>query len=481
MTNKYNILRIPYIYSPAMREKNDIEKLRKKLMEPLEIPRIIAFPLVRKALREYYGVINKVTLMDTIFDLYYICITEDRLYSVLIEIYLKYGNEFLNLSINNIEADFLNEKYINNITSSFKMDSELFPFLKKFMGADYSNSIREEIRNYFEYNKDTRVSDYEFFEQNKEWLPLIKKVGFSGFRFTQIMTVIAGGVSCFYISKKYADKLFNTFGKIVEDVFQDWQEFFASCILGKREQMRMVLKRPSNPNDKYPLTDQDEYLFNIKNAINAKIPIYEISNFWVNSDFSELINLFESHSEQLEKFEKKFFPALENDIDYINDLIEPIFKNNGYNDFFGWKKNKRYLYIKKDGFLDFSVSREEISEYLSHDETLLMVSKIGGGFFTDKSVICKNGGVFKKTYYEVIEWRKVNKIEAKITGMFSDISIFLNDNKVLEIPTTAEDLEIAEKEFNKLSKEELKKHIENHALKWERIFTQIRDVLSNID
>ena len=186
MTNKYNILRIPYIYSPAMREMNDIEKLRKKLMEPLEAPRIITFPLVRKALREYYGVMNKVTLMDTIFELYYTCITEERLYSILIEIYLKYGNEFLNVSINNIEADFLNEKYINNITSRFKIDSELFPLLKKFMEADYSYSIREEIENYFEYNKDTRVSDYKFF--------------------AQIMTVIAGGVSCFYITKKCPGK-----------------------------------------------------------------------------------------------------------------------------------------------------------------------------------------------------------------------------------------------------------------------------------
>ena len=31
-------------------------------MEPLEVPMIITFPLVRKALREYYGVMNKVTL-----------------------------------------------------------------------------------------------------------------------------------------------------------------------------------------------------------------------------------------------------------------------------------------------------------------------------------------------------------------------------------------------------------------------------------
>ena len=97
---------------------------------------------------------------------------------------------------------------------------------------------------------------------------------------------------------------------------------------------------------------------------------------YTESFISEMVD-----DEGIEKFEKKFFPAVENDIDYINDLIEPIFNNNGYTDFFGWTKNKRYLYIKKDGFLDFSVSREEISEYLSHDETLLMVSKIGGGFF----------------------------------------------------------------------------------------------------
>ena len=474
MYNKHHILRVPYIYIPAMRDMDNIEKLRKQLLEPLIAPRIILFPLIRKSFREYYRVTNKSTLMNKIFSLYFECITEDILQSVLIEIYLKYENEFLSINVKNIEVDFLNDKYINSVTSRFKIiDNGLFPSLENF---NYPKMIRQRIINYFESNEDTRIDNYKFFEQNKEWLPLVKKVGFSGFRFVQIMTVIDGGVSCFYISKKFVDDLLTTFGKIAEDAFQDWQEFFASCILGKWEQMRLASEKPLDPNDKYPLTDQNEYLFNIKNVINAKIPIYEISDLWAHSDFSTLINLIEPHSEQLARFEKKSFPVLENEFDYINDLIEPIFKNNEYDDFFEFEKNQRCLYIKKDGFLDFSSRIEEISSYLSHDEVLLMVSKMGGGLFTNKSVIYKNGGMFNKTY-EVIEWKQINKIEGKVTGLLSDISIFLNENKVFEIPTTAKNLGITEKEYNKLSKKELNEHIENYALKWEKIFIQIRDIL----
>lgn len=137
-----------------------------------------------------------------------------------------------------LEPDQVKQDFLSVVDPDFT--PEMMDIAKANLRCNYDvidrNSAYQTVQMLLEHAEadDTFADeDGHFLRQHQDLLRLAGAAGTAGFQYSRSVEIISRSVFCGYLSEEEANNLLNGIGDEVKNLFANWQQFWASSMLGK--------------------------------------------------------------------------------------------------------------------------------------------------------------------------------------------------------------------------------------------------------
>ncbi len=317
-----------------------------------------------------------------------------------------------------------------------------------------------------------------------------------GFDDCRIIDVITKAYAAKLINDNEFNEIFFAQAKRIEKDYDSWEQYLASCVLGKIVQMC----------DEAPtIVTKEEYIYNIYSYCVIPTNVFEFSTFW-NNDLSklaeiladilqienndtshnnvssfgnapsnELIQSFEQYRNN-NIFDKEKYPYLYEMASYV--LWMPIVENNLLWMITPQKENEQSLllpaeFLTLESAHDFWFRHSDLAEISEHN-----IFAIFEGFVGIKAIFAEDGiYTIKKKLFgkKTIEHMRYQDAKFSCTlGFMSGLKLSLNSKSIFEVmEPNFEMLGMPKKSIEKMENSELKSFASNWTPKLEKVFNDI--------
>ena len=411
-------------------------------------------------------------------------------------------------------APYRFDSSFNNYMSKEKVEKELFSAVlpgvnmltRKFVlhgikmnfGIEDKNSLLAEVSSlqngdYHAYEDLEDFTDQLDEEQRSladKLIAMTKGRLIQGFDDCRIIDVITKAYAGKLINDNDFNEIFFAQAKRIENDYDSWEQYLASCVLGKIVQMC----------DEAPtIVTKEEYIHDIYSYCVIPTNVFEFSTFW-NNDLSNLAEILAEilqiendtttldnvpSNELIQSFEQYYNNNIldKEKYSYLYEMASyvlwmPIVENNLVWMITPQKENEQSLllpaeFLTLESAHDFWFKHSELGEIADHN-----VFAIFEGFVGIKAIFAEDGiYTFKKKLFgkKIVEHIRYQDAEFSCTlGFMSGIKLSLNSKSIFEVmDPNFEMLGMPNKSIGKMENAELKSFANNWTPKLEKVFNDI--------
>lgn len=427
--------------------------------------------LVKKALRDNYGVANKADMEQVIEELMYGVWMDSMVYAALIEVFLDKPAEFTDLSTEQVEA-FLVDK--NRLQTYQERYVSAWEFAEMEVDqVEFTANLKKAIQGYFSLEQRTlRTQLAEIFQKNKAWLSYTDQLSMAAFQFSRIISIIADSFLCGYIIEEETAQRLNYYGALAEQLFKSWESFLFSAILGKQ-----LMSSASGTF----IIDAKDYIENCYKLAVHPAKILAISGLWADSDLTRFCTCIEKEYDVSLAEAEVAVGESDPMLSFVETVVLPIFEKYGVEYLFD-QDACQYSYtvpVADVTSLDFELINDDLKKVkfdYGADEIPFMLN--GNKLLvTSKKIYVQEKKFFffnKKTH--VFNWSDKLHFSYKF-GKLDDVLFMINEIVAFTLPRNYKKFGMGMMADSQLDKEEILerygKDIENALL----AFSELNEVL----
>lgn len=321
MNNKYIILTAMYRYGILfMEDKPSPEQIRDVLTTTNPHTVIPGSKMiVKKALKDNYGINNREDMLLVVDGFMEYAWAEGIVYSALIDLFLNAPGEFRSMPPEQAGEYLSAGDRLLQYTAPFSSALEQFHLKDDF--ENLLQDIKITILDMFqEENQKERDNLALLFEKNLSWLSLTEGRSVAGFHLSRAISILADSQACGYLTDLEAEELLNRYGTFTETVFDNWQSFLASAVLGKQVM--------SSDGGAFVL-DSSDYLNSCYKLAAHEGRLLEVSGLWQGSDTAEFCReIGKSYNLTLNAAESEVGEA-DPIFSFVQSRVLPVFQKYG--------------------------------------------------------------------------------------------------------------------------------------------------------
>ncbi|AAO36052.1 DUF1266 domain-containing protein [Clostridium tetani] len=397
MKNNYMIFASMYRYMQDYRVMIPKTRLENELLSMEITNRVTGKAMIKKGLKSNYDIKDGKTALSCIEDLDSNRYVLSPAMSFMIQIYLEHEENFVALTSNFVNENYLSEENILNTVQLYNAAGTIE------LSEEDKNKLVEDVRNhvsrFFKKRKKQLRQLNKFFQQFESLLPFAKNVGFLAFDSARMVDIIGKSVNVGYLEVEDAVPLLDEIGSYIIHTYKNWEIFLASAILGK--QFMLFDSGVKSPFIK----GSDEYISDIYGLVTSPNKPLLISGIWENSNLVEFTKVLEEYIDIDEELQ------LRNEVEKFNTLREETI-------------------IKGGGSLDKEAQAIELFEELF----LRKAREIGVASYFEVSPISRNMHTAlddldgSRWFWHSIQSLKISFEEGEIPFLYTKAMVFTNKN-----------------------------------------------------
>ncbi len=282
MINKYTMLGAMYRYEINSYTWSQ-KKIESTFLETTATRNFITRALVKRDVLKNFNIVDKNSCLSIIEDFFRQSTIENPSLLVLYHLWNRYDKL---LDLQTINEALSKEFDFKDIVQSYYTEViELSPYSIEV--EDYEESLKEKLKTLCNGGQ---LNHYIEFFKTYNWL--IRLSGSSlllGYDISRAVEIITKSTTAGYLSSSDCDLFLNRIGHVVKQRFNSWEQYFASCLLGK-----VFLMYDSSDFNLTKLKESNyiKAVYGLSKSSN-RIPL--LSGLWPNSNligFSKVIDRF---------------------------------------------------------------------------------------------------------------------------------------------------------------------------------------------
>ncbi|HJD93169.1 DUF1266 domain-containing protein [Bacteroides coprosuis] len=274
MLNKYTSLCSVYRYTSHFEQVVDAKTIQKEFYDTVSLKDKAEEALIRKNLENIYDITDEESAIATIEDYMSNSIWLHPMFSILVDVW-RDQLDVLEQDTTQIDDLMLTDEYLIEKVKSYTTDFDEND--KEFI----VNSVKDQLMDLLSCPESKKLF-IQFFNKNEILIQLAGNYPVWGFELARLVEVMTKANDLGYLTDEQLTTYLNKVGECVESKFSSWEQFLASCALGK-------LYTSQNRDVKSVFVhSQEEYIKNVYGLITSPNRILLDSGLWGNSSFANI-------------------------------------------------------------------------------------------------------------------------------------------------------------------------------------------------